>query len=198
MVWDVAQSAAGLGIGVLGASVIAAYTVVNRRARTRGPRAHWWWGLVLGAGGTTLLGLGWVLLAAARPRLGLGWLRLVGVALAAVSLLVYALSARRVGRWKAPSRYGLGLRTEGIYARVRHPQALSLTILVVALTFLGDSLPYLLTAPLWLAFWVAYTYVEESWELLPTFGDAYRDYMRRTPRLVPRWGPPKKGGSPLP
>jgi protein-S-isoprenylcysteine O-methyltransferase Ste14 len=69
---------------------------------------------------------------------------------------------------------------------VRHPQALSLCVLVVGLVLLSGSLPILVTAPLWIAFWVFYTYLEESWELLPTFGEAYRRYRTSTPRLLPR------------
>ena len=44
-----------------------------------------------------------------------------------------------------------------------------------------------MTLPLWLGFWVAYTHLEEQNDLLPAFGDDYRAYMKRTPRLLPRF-----------
>jgi protein-S-isoprenylcysteine O-methyltransferase Ste14 len=35
-------------------------------------------------------------------------------------------------------------------------------------------------------FWIAYTYLEERNELIPTFGDEYRRYREEVPRLIPR------------
>ena len=112
-------------------------------------------------------------------------LQAVGVVLGIVALVVYLLAARRVGRWRSLENYSLRLDTSGVYLLVRHPQALSLSLaaLAVGLTFLSQ--PYLLGLPLWLGYWVAYTFIEEHFELLPAYGDEYRRYRGETPRLFP-------------
>lgn len=60
---------------------------------------------------------------------------------------------------------------------------------------MSGSLFFLATLPLWLAYWTAYTYFEERLELLPAFGEDYRRYQARTPRLIPRIGRRPLGGS---
>ena len=190
------QSVLGGVLGLLGAATIVVYTHVNRRSRARGERAHWIRGWILGAAGMCFFGAGWTLLALAGPRVLPEILWPLGALLCLLALLIYGASARRVGRWRKPSSYSLSLHAEGIHARVRHPQALSLCVLVVGLVLLSGSLPILVTAPLWIAFWVFYTYLEESWELLPTFGEAYRRYRTSTPRLLPRIVPDRFRRSP--
>jgi protein-S-isoprenylcysteine O-methyltransferase Ste14 len=182
----------GCILGILGASTIAAYTVYNGKARDRGARAHWAGGLLLAILGMSLAGASWTVLALSEPEFGPLWIRTPGAILCGASLAVYGLSARSVGRWRSPTRYSLGLRTEGIYSRVRHPQALSLILLVLGLPLVSRSLPSLLSAPLWVLYWIAYTYLEERFELLPAFGEEYRRYSQATPRLIPRLvgGPP--------
>ena len=140
----------------------------------------------------TTLGLGWALLFLAGPRLESGLREILGGALCATSLWIYVLSARHVGRWRRPSRYSLGLCTHGIHGHVRHPQALSLCVLPLGLALVSGSIPFLVTVPLWIAFWTAYTYLEERLELIPAFGEAYLRYRKSTPRLVPRIRPPRR------
>jgi len=77
------------------------------------------------------------------------------------------------------------LTPAGIYRWVRHPQALALCLVSVGLGLTTGSAPYLCSVPLWVAGWVAYTYIEERFELVPTFGDDYLAYMKRTARLLP-------------
>jgi len=177
---------AGLVTSLLGGAAITIYTRVNRLVRSRGARAHWLAGAALGTLGMALMGCGWALLSTAEPRVCVGALRLPGLLFCLLSLCIYVASARWVGRWRSPARYSLGLHTAGIYAHVRHPQALSLCVLVVGLCLYSGSVPYILTAPLWLAFWTAYTFLEERWELIPTFGAEYLRYCQSTPRLLPR------------
>jgi protein-S-isoprenylcysteine O-methyltransferase Ste14 len=178
--------AGGLALGVSGAALIALYTRVNGASRRKGPAAHWRAGWTLALAGMSAMGAGWALLCLAGPHLRLGPLRLAGAALAACALAIYAASARRVGRWRSPSRYSLGLSTRGIYRRVRHPQALSLVLLSPGIGLLSGSLPYLLTVPLWVGFWTAYTFLEEHNELIPAFGEEYLRYREEVPRLIPR------------
>jgi protein-S-isoprenylcysteine O-methyltransferase Ste14 len=176
----------GLLCGLAGAALIVLYTFANRRARGTGAGAHYWSGWGLAAPGMLLMGAGWLFLALAGPHLGLRILSVAGGALCAAAAAVYVASARWVGRFRRPSHYSLALETAGIYARVRHPQALSLCLLAAGVGLASGSLPSLVTAPLWIAFWTAYTFLEEKNELLPAFGEDYRRYAKRTPRLIPR------------
>ena len=175
----------GLILGLAGAAIIWLYVVINHRVRARGRGAHWLAGWLLALPGMTAMGAGWALLSLAGPRLAIPGGRVAGVLLLALAALTYAASAARVGRWRRPSRYTLALDTSGIYSWVRHPQALALCLAALGLGAATGSVPFLLTLPLWLAFWTAYTYLEERLELLPTFGEEYRRYSLRTPRLFP-------------
>jgi len=192
---DFRRGVAGLALGVAGAAIILAYTAVNRRARRRSALAHWGLGWILGAAGMTAMAAGWTLLGLAGPWVGAwGW-RAAGAGVGILALGVYVASSVHVGRWRKPAEYGLGLRTEGIYAHVRHPQALALILAAVGTALVSGSLFFLATLPLWLAYWTAYTYFEERLELLPSFGEDYRRYQARTPRLIPRIGRRPLGGS---
>jgi protein-S-isoprenylcysteine O-methyltransferase Ste14 len=183
---DLLKSFSGLTLGLLGAFGIALYTRVNAKSRKAGARAVWKRGWALAAPAMSAMGAGWCLLCLSGPTFRLPLLQALGGALALGALAIYVTSARWVGRWKRPAKYSLSLRKSGIYAYVRHPQALSLCLLVVALELLSGSVPFLVTMPLWLGFWIGYTHLEERYELLPAFGDDYARYMRETPRLVPR------------
>ncbi|MBI4603134.1 MAG: hypothetical protein HY721_14340 [Planctomycetes bacterium] len=177
---------AGLALGLSGAGLIALYTVANQRARRKGARAAWRVGWMLGACGMAGMFGGWGLLCLAGPHLDGAALRASGAAALLGALGIYGCGARRVGRWRAPSRYMLELQTRGIYARVRHPQALALCLAAAGAGLATGSVPYLLTLPLWIGFWVAYTYLEERFELIPAFGERYLRYRERVPRLLPR------------
>lgn len=91
------------------------------------------------------------------------------------------------------------LLTDGIYAYVRHPRYLE-----VILAFLGYSLvcnyPAAYGATVFTACEIAVLIPLEERELAARFGDAYREYRRRVPAIVPRWGrhdiPPAGAGSP--
>jgi methanethiol S-methyltransferase len=194
--WQVGMIAGGLALGLVGAALIVLYTRANREARGKGPEAHWRSGWAFALAGMSTMGAGWALLCLAGPHLRPWGLRVAGGGLSACALLVYVASARWVGRWRSPARYSLGLSTRGIYGQVRHPQALSLCLLAVGLGLLSGSVPYLLTVPLWVGFWTAYTFIEEQNELIPTFGEDYLRYRKEVPRLIPRLHPRPRGRSP--
>ena len=176
----------GLCLGLAGGLAISAYTVANRRARSLGAFRHWLVGWILALGGMASMLAGWVLLCLAGPRWESLSARIAGGVICFLSAWIYVQSARLVGRWRRPSSYTLSLCTRGIHARIRHPQALSLCILVAGLVLLSGSIPFLVTSPLWIAFWAGYTVLEERAELIPTFGEEYHRYRKSTPRLIPR------------
>jgi len=80
--------------------------------------------------------------------------------------------------------------TRGIYRISRHPIYLSGFVLYVGIGIACASWFLLLCAVLWIAFWQIVVPAEERF-LLEKYGDAYREYMNRTPRWI---GVPKSGG----
>jgi protein-S-isoprenylcysteine O-methyltransferase Ste14 len=136
----------------------------------------------------TAIGVGWFLIGRLEPRVGNTWTSILGVALGVIAVVIYGISSK-VGRLRNPAHYSLELRTDGIYRFVRHPQALALSLLSIGVGLFSASVPFLLSVPLWMGAWWAYTCVEERLELLPTFGAEYRAYCRTTPRIWPRLGP---------
>jgi protein-S-isoprenylcysteine O-methyltransferase Ste14 len=79
---------------------------------------------------------------------------------------------------------GHRLRTDGIYALARHPSYLGIILLDIGFAGIFRSAVALLLLPM--VFWMFKRRmdVEESL-LVEGFGDEYRAYMKRTPRLVP-------------
>lgn len=179
---------AGVASGFGGAAVITIYTYANYRLRRRGPAAVWFGGWLIGGLGMSLIGLGWALLGLAGPHFRIPALRIFGIVLSLAAGFLYFYSAARVGRLRSRSRYDLGLYREGLYRFIRHPQALALCILAVGVGLTTLSRPFLYGVPLWIGFWVGYTYFEERLELIPAYGYEYLKYMKSTGRLLPRFG----------
>jgi protein-S-isoprenylcysteine O-methyltransferase Ste14 len=118
-----------------------------------------------------------------------GWAGGLGAALFAAALWLLWRSHADLGRNWSPIlelRQEHTLVTEGVFRHVRHPmyaahwlwglaQPLLLWNWIAGLSMLVTMLPlYLVRVP------------REERMLLEQFGDAYRDYMRRTGRLIPR------------
>jgi protein-S-isoprenylcysteine O-methyltransferase Ste14 len=184
--FETGKTLAGFLCSFGGILTIALYTRINGICRKKGIRSHWAVGLVLGTLGMTLVLGGWALLCLAGPAIRMGVVHIAGVIISLAAGSFYAVGAWRVGRWRRPSRYTFDLRTDGIYARLRHPQALALCVLPVGLGLMSGSIPFLITLPLWIGFWAAYTYLEEKNELIPAYGEKYLRYRETTPRLIPR------------
>jgi protein-S-isoprenylcysteine O-methyltransferase Ste14 len=88
---------------------------------------------------------------------------------------------------------GHQLVTAGIYGRVRHPIYAALTLWAIAQPFLlPNVLAGLGGVVASLLMWCVRVPREEQM-MLERFGDEYRQYMARTPRLIPRLGPTPLG-----
>jgi protein-S-isoprenylcysteine O-methyltransferase Ste14 len=79
--------------------------------------------------------------------------------------------------------------TKGVYRISRHPIYLSGFVLYAGIGIAGASWVLLLCAVLWIAFFQIVVPAEERF-LLEKYGNAYREYMDRTPRWI---GIPKSG-----
>jgi len=130
--------------------------------------------LLLGAD----LGTNWTLIAIALLLCGpMTWLEFQYRKQLSISMLVGIpeLSRRRTDR----------LLRDGIYSVVRHPRYLSAGIGMMAALLIVNylGLYILVTASLLPGYLML---VLEERDLIDRFGDAYREYQRNVPRLVPR------------
>ena len=113
----------------------------------------------------------------------------VGAAILAVAVWVFWRSHTDLGRNWSPSlqiREGHTLVTEGVYRSIRHPMYASLWLWGIAQTLLLQN---------WVAAWASIVLIlpmyvlrvpREEQMMLEQFGEAYRVYMNRTGRVIPR------------
>jgi protein-S-isoprenylcysteine O-methyltransferase Ste14 len=124
-----------------------------------------------------------------------GWLEpiltIAGALLVACGVLLCVWGKLRLGRWFSATfgvKVGHELVTDGPYAITRHPIYSGLL-----LTLFGSALAWQSLLTLGLALLMSMTLffhtVYEELLFERHFGDAYRDYRRRVPRLVP-FAPP--------
>lgn len=116
------------------------------------------------------------------------WLRWLGVIGASSSVLLVARIHRALGRQYSAElaiQKDHVLVTTGPYARTRHPMYTALNMFSFSMAMTTSNLLVLFFAILViLPFpWIAR---EEEQVLLETFGEEYREYMRRTGRFFPR------------
>lgn len=107
---------------------------------------------------------------------------MIGYTLVFIGATMVADGWRRIHR----ARREEGLMTEGIYARVRHPQYTGLFLIVF-----GEGVvhwPTIISVIAFLVIVLAYTLLarKEEKRMLDQFGDEYRAYQRRVPMFVPR------------
>lgn len=120
----------------------------------------------------------------AQPRFDAdAWPGLAGVFLL-VAGLVFAAPVLRITPLTAPDR-GEPLRTDGLYAWVRHPLMVCEVLWPLGVALLFGSWIGVLLTPVWVAILVLLTQVEEE-ALVREYGDAYRRYQARVRRLLPR------------
>ncbi len=91
--------------------------------------------------------------------------------------------------WKQIHAAQGNLVTDGLYARMRHPQYSGLFLITIGMLI---QWPTILTLLMWPVLTVAYyrLAMREERELVARFGDAYQAYRRRVPPFVPwrrRW-----------
>lgn len=86
--------------------------------------------------------------------------------------------------WKQIHAAGGALVTDGIYARLRHPQYSGLFLVTIGMLV---QWPTLATLLMWPVLALAYyrLAMREEREMIARFGDAYETYRRRVPLFVP-------------
>jgi len=160
------------------------------------------WGLAFGLIGTQTLGrsLGFgvtVFILAELPRLllplpfvsqpridpNVSLLVVAGVAVLVGSLL-FAGPVFRIVALTGPDHHE-PLRTDGLYSIVRHPLMVCDIFWPLGWSLMFGSIIGVLLTPAWLLVIWAGTLLEEE-ALVREYGDAYREYQARVPRLIPR------------
>ena len=126
------------------------------------------------AGG--LWGLGWLFQSAPGPH---GLARLIGLLLGLIGLAGVILSRYTLGRSFSIAPKATALVTSGIYSRIRNPIYVSGEIFMVGLVLIVGR-PELLIVPLVLIPIQTIRARRESAVLEAKFGDAYREYRKRT------------------
>jgi len=133
---------------------------------------------------TALLGSIWLERRARLPRLGGADTLHYGMAVLLVALAVIVFIS---ALWVLPPKdHGKVLVTSGVYRVVRHPRYAALALLLYPAVGLMLHSVLCLVSTLLAYGAVALAARLEERQLVRTFGQAYRDYMRRTPQLVPR------------
>ena len=133
----------------------------------------------------TALGLG-----SSAPQMAV---QVTGVLLLAAGLLLFASSLRRfvtegegtLAPWDPPRRLVL----RGPYRHVRNPMISGVVLVLFGEAAVLLSRPHLMWALIFLAVNALYIPLLEEPFLAERFGDAYREYCRHVPRLLPRLRP---------
>jgi protein-S-isoprenylcysteine O-methyltransferase Ste14 len=115
-------------------------------------------------------------------KLGTWWF-LAGLPICLLGLLLILMSS--ISYSTAPLSEPM---SKGAYAISRHPMYLGFFLGLVGIGVAGASWVFLLCALVWIVAW-HFGVIEEERILLEKYGDAYREYMNRTPRWI---GFPKK------
>jgi len=147
----------------------------------------WWAGMIL----YTLLPSWIVFLSIPLPD----WFRLIMVSVTALSIPLTLWGFLTLGKnWVHvldPStfqrRKTATLVTSGPYHYVRHPMYLGAFAFLLAQALVAAS--WLILLPALVTITLFYTQIgKEETMLIDRFGDEYREYMKRTPRIIPRFG----------
>ena len=117
-------------------------------------------------GNTTLINFGWIILMVSSV---FGWLPI--------------FTFRKKGKVEGRSYiHTTVLVDSGIYAFVRHPQYLAGVLISIALPMISQHWSVALLGLLGIGIYYLDTFDEEE-RCIEKFGEAYRQYMRRVPRL---------------
>jgi protein-S-isoprenylcysteine O-methyltransferase Ste14 len=116
-----------------------------------------------------------------------GWLRWAGLGLGITSVGLFAWTHTVLGRFWSPYlqlRPGHRLIAVGPYARIRHPMYSAIVGWMMSLGLVGaTSIPLVFAVLAALHFLLRIRGEEKM--MLQQFGDEYREYMKRTGRLLP-------------
>ncbi len=123
-----------------------------------------------------LWGVGWLFLYGPGPH---GMARIGGLLLALIGLAGVILSRYTLGRSFSVRARATALVTTGIYSRIRNPIYVSGMIFIVALVLIVER-PALLATLLLLIPLQIIRARREAAVLEAEFGDAYREYRKRT------------------
>jgi protein-S-isoprenylcysteine O-methyltransferase Ste14 len=123
------------------------------------------------------------------------WLRWTGVGVLAAGCALLVWTFRCLGKNLTDTvvtRREHTLVVDGPYRWVRHPFYDSAALVMVAVSLIAANWFLLLTGGLAFSLLVVRTRIEEE-KLLARFGEAYRAYMKRTGRFLPRTGWNRRG-----
>lgn len=115
------------------------------------------------------------------------WVRVVGLVLGVVSVLFLYWSARELGEaysYTVEVQEDQGLVTSGPYALVRHPIYTGTVLFLFAQGLVSDNWLFFVILVLLVPYLLVRIGREEEM-LVGEFGDRYREYMRRSKKLVP-------------
>jgi len=117
------------------------------------------------------------------------WLRFISLLVAVMGTLMSAWGLRVLGKNWAPSlsdvRNESALITTGPYGIVRNPIYLGVLVLIPCLALVASNWLLLVTGIILCLLLYSQVRGEEA-TLIEHFGDAYREYMKQTPRLIPK------------
>jgi len=117
------------------------------------------------------------------------WQPWLGLLVFAFALWMFRKTHAQLGRnWSVTLevRVDHALITDGVYARVRHPMYTAFWLWALAQAILLPNWIAGLAGILGFGTLYLFRVGREEAMLLETFGDEYRDYMRRTGRVIPR------------
>ncbi len=117
------------------------------------------------------------------------WLRWLGAGIHAASIGLLTWTLRSLGTNLTDTvvtRRDHTLVTHGPYRWVRHPFYGCVALVILASALVAANWFLLLAGVVALGLIALRTRIEED-HLVARFGDAYREYMKRTGRFVPRW-----------
>jgi len=114
--------------------------------------------------------------------------RWLGAPLGAAAIVLLFFTLRALGKNltdTVATRRAATLVTNGPYRWVRHPFYVAAGLLMLAVSLLSANVLIAASGMLVMTLLVVRTPREEA-RLIAAFGDAYREYMQRTPRFIPR------------
>lgn len=117
------------------------------------------------------------------------WLRWLGAGIIFAGDLLFIWSHRALGKNWSPLleiRKGHTLVTEGPYRFIRHPMYAAIALIGIGVSLLSANLLVILAHMLSIISMYLVRVSDEEKMMIEKFGDEYREYMRRTGRLIPK------------